>query len=281
MTSGTDSRDDRPAVMRLGNANRAEMQRVMDWLNNRVFPFSRQIHAPDICQAINEAAGHLFFPDLIVVLQSWSDEYSRDEIDNLLAFTPLARIVVCYGAWCESDGRNHNLWPPSVRVPLWAAEARIEREWRLIQNPGNTHPLPWSASRDEAFAADHPAIAKFDHSRTFLVDTPDPAIRQSVTEIMQEAGHKLVEDLPYVLLIDVDPWNSLRAQAVQRRAEQYPGAARVAITSLALPSMEAELRSIGITMISRKLGFRPPTRELLNPDPDTPDRGEGRSLPGN
>jgi hypothetical protein len=239
----------------------------MDWLNRCVVPSSRQVLATDISQSLGDAAARLIFPDLVVVLQSWSDEYSRNEISKLLAFAPLARIVVCYGAWCESDGRSHSFWPQSIRVPAWAAEERIEREWKLLQNPGNLQLLPWSASRDETFAADHPAIEKIDHPFTFLVDTPDPAIRQSMTEIMQEAGHEPVNDQPSVLLIDVDPWGPIRAAVVKRLAEQHPAANRVAITSLTSPAMEVELRLIGITKISSKLGFRPPAEGICGHAP--------------
>ena len=240
-------------------SDRDEMRPLWDWLNPGFLANSRRIVAPDIPHALDECAGGVF-PELIIVLQSWPIEYSSDEIRRLLAFAPLARIVVCYGAWCESDGRNHSLWPQTVRVPLWAAQSRIEREWRLLQNPGDQQPLPWSASRDETFAADHPSIAKVAQALSFLVDSPDAAYRQSVTEIMGEAGHKPVQDQPAVLLIDVDPWGPLRSAVLQELIARFPGATVVAIVNLASPSLIDELRNLGVKVISPKLGFRPPLR---------------------
>ena len=248
---------DLPVVMILGDRDRAEMHRLMNWLEYCICPSSRRILVSDISEALNQNASDLFL-NMIIVLQSWPDEYAREEINNLLAFAPLARIVVCYGAWCESDGRNHSLWPQSIRVPLWAAQSRIEREWRLIQNPSHLQPLPWSASRDETFAADHRSIEQAANPYSFLVDSPDSAFRQSVIEIMVEAGHKPVCDQPAVLLIDLDPWNECRAAAVRELTERYPRATAFAVANLLPPSMPDELRGFGVTQFSAKLGFCPP-----------------------
>lgn len=250
-----------PVVIILGDADRAEMHCLIERLNRRISDSCRWIRAPEISGILNAAAGN-GFPDLIIVLQNWSNEYSRDEINRLFAFAPLARVVVCYGAWCDSDGRNHNLWPPAVRVPVWAALSRIEHEWRLLQNASNHQLLPWSASRDETFAADHPAIEPV-AGYSYLVDTPDPAFGQFIVEIMREAGHQLVEEQPAVVLIDIDPWCPSRAVVVKSLRGQFPGAIGVAIGNLVLPSIENELRALGITAVSHKLGFRPPDVDAI------------------
>jgi hypothetical protein len=150
------------------------------------------------------------FPDLIIVLQSGPYEYSPSEVNQLLASAPLARVVVCYGAWCESDGRNHGIWPLSVRVPVWAAPARIQQEWNLIQAPRDLPPLPWSASREEVFAADHPAPVRALFPQRILIDSPDLRYRQGLVEQLFESGHQVVADDPSVLLFDADPWGPIR-----------------------------------------------------------------------
>lgn len=246
-----------PIVMILGDGTRAEMRRLWEWLDQSIGPMSRRVVARDISTAVEQLTSDLF-PDLIIVLQSWSDEFSRKEIHQLLAFAPLARIVVCYGAWCESDGRNHSLWPQSVRVPLWAAPARIEQEWQLVQNPGVVPAFPLSASREEVFAADHTSIDRFANTFSFLVDSPDPAYWQSVIEIMVQAGHEPDREQPDVILIDVDPWDESRAAALLALIDRHPAATPVALTNLWLSSMGNELSDLGVTRISHKLGFRPP-----------------------
>lgn len=196
-------------ILVVGDSDRAEMRPLVAWFRASIGPRSHWIvrrHLLDFSQpfAANE------FPDLIIVLQSGPYEYSPSEVNQLLASAPLARVVVCYGAWCESDGRNHGIWPLSVRVPVWAAPARIEQEWNLIQAPRDLPPLPWSASREEVFAADHPAPVRALSSQRILINSPDLRYRQGLVEQLFESGHQVVADDPSVLLFDADPWGPTR-----------------------------------------------------------------------
>jgi hypothetical protein len=90
---------------------------------------------------------------LLLVLQHWPDEYAPGEINRLLAAYPLARIIVCQGPWCASDGRTRQYWPPAVCVPLGEASRRVSRELDVLI--GRRAPLPWTAGVDEIFAFDH------------------------------------------------------------------------------------------------------------------------------
>ena len=241
--------------MILGDAGRAEMRPLVAWLEQAISPSSQRVFADSIEVAVNGSQSEPF-PDLIIVLHGWPDEYSRGDVSRLFAFAPLARIVVCYGSWCESDGRNHNLWPQSVRVPLWAAKARIEREWRLIQNPGELQPLPWSASREEVFAADHPCIGISTQPSWFAVESPDPEYQKSLIEIMTEAGHVFAGEHPCVILFDADPWGASRASALRGIRNQFSNAMFVALLSLPTSTLADELREFGVTSVVQKLGFR-------------------------
>ena len=243
-----------PIVLILGDADRAEMRPLVAWLNEHVFPSARPMSARDVKGAANGFAADEF-PDLIVVLQSWSNEYSTEDVNRLLSFAPLARVVVCFGSWCESDGRNHNVWPLSVRIPVWAAVARIEREWRLIQDPGEIQPLPWSASREEVFAADHPPLPLWPDPQSIVVDSPDQAYRKFLDEMLVATGHTVGSMAPTILLFDADPWGPARATALQELREQYPRADVVVLMSLAEPSLVADFQQIGIRHIIHKLGF--------------------------
>jgi hypothetical protein len=88
--------------------------------------------------------------DLIVVCQSWSDEYTAREVTALLSAAPLARLLCVYGRWCDSDGRTRNIWPLAVRVPAVEFEARLQREINVLE--GRDAPLPLTATRTEIFA---------------------------------------------------------------------------------------------------------------------------------
>jgi len=74
-----------------------------------------------------------WFPDLIVVLQSWPDQFSEADVHDIFALCPVARIVCCFGPWCDSDGRTRSVWPLAVRVSVAAAAGRLMRDgscWR-------------------------------------------------------------------------------------------------------------------------------------------------------
>jgi hypothetical protein len=89
--------------------------------------------------------------DLIVVCQSWSDEYTSRDVAALLSAAPLARILCVCGRWCDSDGRTRDVWPLAVRVPAAEFETRLRRELEVLD--GMRPPLPLTASRTEIFAA--------------------------------------------------------------------------------------------------------------------------------
>jgi hypothetical protein len=93
-----------------------------------------------------------WFPEIVVVCQHWPDEYPAADVERLLGLFPLARLVCCYGLWCESDGRTREVWPLSVRVPVRCAADRLQRELEVLA--GLRAPLPWTASRDECFLFD-------------------------------------------------------------------------------------------------------------------------------
>jgi hypothetical protein len=245
----------RPIVLILGDADRAEMRPLADWLNEHVGSMARRVFVREFSDMINESAAEEF-PDLIVVLQSWSNEYSAGDANRLLAFAPLARVVVCYGAWCESDGRNQNVWPLSVRVPIWSARQRIEREWQLIQSAVDQSPLPWSASREEIFAADHRPSAIWLEPQRVLIDSPDPAYQQFLRDLLITESHQIVTETPTVLLFDADPWESSRQMVLKTLRDQFSSAKVYVLTNLLPPLQEAELHQTGISVI-HKLGFRP------------------------
>jgi hypothetical protein len=95
--------------------------------------------------------------DLIVVAQSWSDQYTPADVAALLSAAPLARVLCVYGRWCDSDGRTRDVWPLAVRVPVAEFETRLRRELEVLER--TLPPLPLTASRTEIFAARLPPAA--------------------------------------------------------------------------------------------------------------------------
>lgn len=101
----------------------------------------------DVSQIVDDA------PDFVLVLQEWSDEYTRSQVETLLNTFPLSRVVCCHGPWCQSDRRTRQNWPASLWVPLADIAKRIELECRVIT--GETAPIERTAGLDELFAFQH------------------------------------------------------------------------------------------------------------------------------
>ncbi|TXT27825.1 MAG: hypothetical protein FD138_2693 [Planctomycetota bacterium] len=160
-----------PSILLVGDCQRSEMSPVCDWINALGSQVDvRQLTAlPD-----DEAIG---VPDLVIACQSWPDEFSASEVSAALGRWPLAFWVCCYGAWCDSDGRNRSIWPISVRVPVVEAELRLNHVWQVLTEQRN-EPLPLTASRDEAFEFDHCD----GRARPGNVDGDQPITRLNVVE---------------------------------------------------------------------------------------------------
>lgn len=245
------------AVTIVGDPNRAEMRSLVDWICNRLLPPTIPVFACDITTAKTQCATK-GFPDLVIVLQGWPGEFSASQISEFLSFTPLSRIVVCYGAWCESDGRNQNppLWPNAVRVPVWAAAARIEREWRLINDDSAGQAMPWSASREEIFAADHADLPRWQLPSPVLIDSPDPDYQQFLSQLLKSTGYEIATEVPGTILFDADPWGPERTRILGALRDQHPDARIVALTSLCQPDQATQLHLLGAVQIINKLGIR-------------------------
>ena len=89
------------------------------------------------------------WPDLVVVLQHSPDEYSKRQIESLLARFAVSRVLCCYGPWCASMGRTRAYWSPAVTVPLAEFEHRLKLEHDVIL--GKRPALPITAGLDEVF----------------------------------------------------------------------------------------------------------------------------------
>ena len=108
------------SLLIVSQTERVEAGPLAEWLRAKLASAATR-EFRDLTTALREIAADSWIPDLVVVMQSWPDEFSARDVDHLFAFAPLARFVVCYGDWCESDGRNRAVWPLAVRIPMRSA----------------------------------------------------------------------------------------------------------------------------------------------------------------
>ena len=162
-------------------------------------------------------------PDLLIVLQAWPDQHVRGDCERLLQRVPLARSICCCAAWCESEGRNCQTWPDSVRVPLETAIWRLKHEIRVLQN--QDRPLPITAGRDESFAFRIQRSAQPSPTGAVSISTTDRELRSAYEALLRSEGWDTAAHNADVILFDIDPWNETTRQRgleLQGRAQGTP-----------------------------------------------------------
>ena len=154
--------------------------------------------------------------DLCIVLQSWPDEFPATTVRDLLSACATARLVCCQGAWCASTGRTGSAWPLAVCTPVERLASRLTYEVGVLR--GERDPLPFTASRDEIFAAlyaagpdsTRPPIEVRSHDRTYA------------RELERAFGARGESTSASVTVVDLDPWHPELAEQVAEMPQGRP-----------------------------------------------------------
>lgn len=153
--------------------------------------------------------------ELIVVRQSYPDQFPPADVERLIVRFPLARIICAFETLCLADGRRREIWPLAVRVPSWGLPERLEREVAVLRKSAAS--LPLTATREEIvrFDSSLPCLASDDQLPGGLIYSGDPiwaeTLRCLLTEctrgdwqITAEPGELPKED-SLRCIVDVDP----------------------------------------------------------------------------
>jgi len=251
-------------LLLLGDPGLDEFQPVAAFLRRHVFAASKT--AVEFSE-LRQLVGHDgWYPDLVIVLQTWPDQFSEAEIHELITRCPLARIICCFGPWCDSDGRTRSIWPLAVRVPVAAARTRIAKEVALLRNPlSASRPLPLTASRGEIFDFDFGRTASAAlPSITAVVISPDRRWRGMLQTAIETRGCRIAAagtaGPPEVVLYDADPWDPRQEAALRSTREAHPQATLVACAGFPRFDLDASLRRAGADRVWFKLA---PLDELV------------------
>ena len=265
-------------VLVLGNSRTPEMRPAISCIEQHAAEgVLEQVESID--EAVRLAFRRHWFPDLGIVCQHWPDEFSRSDAERLLSLLPVTRWVCCFGAWCESDGRNRDIWPLSVRVPARCAAPRIRRELAVLADERSA--LPLTAARDEVFEFDcldplpeqQESQKEKGNGRSVLVKSPDFALRESISCLLSAAGYWIPADSKDAasdpastirnpqsairnldaVVWDVDPWSDLVLLQLRDFSMQNPGAAIIALAGFAHAEDVQAARSCGADAIVTKL----------------------------
>ncbi len=241
----------------LGDTAPDEFRPAVELINRHVSPGSRR-SAADF-KSMRPVIGDAWIPDLVIALQAWPDQYSADDVAELISSCPLARIVCCCGPWCDSDGRTRTIWPLGVRVPAAAFANRFEHELAVLAGaPDAGLPLPLTASRTEIFEFDFARAAAPRHvARDFSTLSPDRRFRDMVKSALQSSGLSPVDmsgaSRPGTIIFDADPWDSDRAAALTSLRRHHPQSRLIACIGFSRPHLETELRDAGANAIWFKI----------------------------
>jgi len=270
-----------PPVLLIGDDCDPELAPIAAWVAK--FAGENLSTAPDIGAACALILTELRTPDLIIVLQSWSDQFSPTEVLELLSRLPLARIVCVCGAACDSDGRTRASWPLAVRARTPDAISRIEREFELLRSassvdgpwpPDQTldgvrpQAVPWTASRAEIFESDFGNGAPpLPAGVRLVVESPDRAwkamLERALGTVPQAESAPAASKPRTIVLVDVDPWTPGLQTSTGVLKAGRSGARVIACTgTLATDHLEG-LKSAGADAVWFKLSSVAALRELI------------------
>lgn len=141
-----ESRSSPLTILCVGGMDRAEFTDARTALE----PWGTVMSAADATGGIALTARESLVPDLIVVVQSYPDEFSESKIEPLRHVAPLARMVALLGPWCEGETRTGRPWPGAVRVfwHQWAPHCHRELS-RLLAGGESIWSLPPTACEEE------------------------------------------------------------------------------------------------------------------------------------
>ncbi len=146
-----------------------------------------------ISDSLQQGLGQSVAADFVVVLQTFSDEYSQTEAGLLIGQMLFGRVFCCYGPWCPSDGRSHEVWPVSVRVPIHSAVPIIMQELGAFQN-GEAPLSPMSAAEEVFYHRyrEDSTPSSFDERSCVIVSDELP-LRRTARQMCQNLGWRIEE----------------------------------------------------------------------------------------
>lgn len=154
-----------------------------------------QIHAEfaTISDAMSDAALQWNDVDLAVVLQLFSDEYTAAEVGLLIGQMLFRRVFCCYGPWCQADGRSHEIWPISTRMPASSATAMIADEVKAFQR-GQPPLLPMAAAEEVFVHRLQMRSCQTDMTgRSIVVISDEVALRNTVASLFRHSDGAIRE----------------------------------------------------------------------------------------
>lgn len=258
----------------IGSASRREFSKLVSWLRQN--PAIRIVgDFKDVGAALDGWDRLAADPKMTIVLQSWSDESSQPDVNQLIGRTLFRRLLCCFGPWCESDGRNRAVWPDALQVPARLAESVIAAELHRIESSAPS--IPPTSARDEVFAhrmdatADGPSLSGLQDMNGAVISA-DRVFRKTVCLTLRDYGlralhlplitsrHRIVpRETPrgpiHLVFHDLDPWGPLTEDSLTAARRMFPASTVLGIASMPDAGISTEIVDAQIDAVIPKLDF--------------------------
>ncbi|MCA9082925.1 MAG: hypothetical protein KDA81_02665 [Planctomycetaceae bacterium] len=259
----------------IGNTHRREFRPILEVLQR-----IRNKHRVTAFPAINAALADPLFkdvpPDLCIVLQSTPREYHPQDVNELIGRTLFSRVICCFGPWCESDGRNHSIWPDAFRVPVRLSASVISRELDALLRDEDT--LPVTSSRDEVFAhrlgriQEWQPLSSLKHLNGAVISA-DRVFRMTLSTALKDLGLKSLK-LPliterrtvtprettrgpiHLVIHDLDPWGQTVERSLHASRTMFPEAVFWGIATMPDAGLEVEIIDEELSAVIPRLDFQ-------------------------
>jgi hypothetical protein len=187
----------------------------------------------------------------ILVLQSWSDQWMRGDVLQLIQQFPMSYIRCVFGPWCDGDTRNRDIWPLNCRLPWHESKSQLPLLIQQIQT--GQADLPLTASREEIaqnYYFSHLDKSEIDQATNKLavkIVSQDLAYDAMLTDQLKIWNFKVIDSelnhdfaTPDVVLFDLDPWTANMQGMYQTYRTQYPASRFILLTGY-LSEMDSRL----------------------------------------
>lgn len=274
----------------IGNARRREFSQFALWLCAQP-SVTIVAEFASIEDAFADDGQLLADADMTIVLQSWSDQYSKKLADRLIGQTLFHRLICCYGPWCESDGRNRDIWPDAVRVSLRLAKSVVERE--LLRITDDEPVIPPTSARDEIFSyrlgefGNWKPISGVTELNAAIVGA-DKVLRKTLSLLLCDFGMRSL-NLPllkndvgrplrseetsqgpvHIVLHDLDPWGDNVQASVTAARKMFPVAEILGFATMPDAGLTSEIVDEEIHVVIPKLDLENGLRWHLSQLPQT------------
>jgi CheY-like chemotaxis protein len=146
-----------------------------------------------IKEAVDAGLAERILADVVVVLQAFSDEYSAADAGHLIGRMLFGRVLCCYGPWCISEGRTHDIWPVVARVPVGSAWSVLEQEVSNIR-AGVPALLPMAAAEEVFVHRAAVGSVRYPGSNdAILIVSDDRMLRETTAEMLRHAATQVFE----------------------------------------------------------------------------------------